>query len=173
MAKMLAVLLAFISVVIVACLKDLNAATVTALFPVHVTVVPSCDISTTGLEFGLWSHAHGSLAANGTIGIVCGRGIDYHVSLSAGSHYGPGSNLRQLAGPDPNRLLPYALYKDASRTQEWGDQNFSNSYPQGTSFSGTGTSRPQTHTVYGSVQGSTDRIPPGSYSDTVLVTVHF
>ncbi len=173
MVKLLAVVSAFIGVVVLACLKDLSAATATALFPVHITVVPTCAISATGLEFGVWSYEHGSVAANGSIGIVCERGINYHVSVNAGSHYGPGSHLRQMAGPDLHRLLPYALYKDAGRTQEWGDQNFSNSYPQGTSFPGTGTSRPQTHTVYGSVQGSTDRIPPGSYSDTLLVTVHF
>jgi spore coat protein U-like protein len=171
LGKLLIVLVACIVVALVSRIADLSAATVTAIFPVHATVAPSCEVSTTGLEFGVWTHQ--SLAANGTIGMVCGRGVEYHVSLSAGSHYGPETNLRQLAGPNPNLLLPYILYKDVGRTQEWGDRDFAGSYPQGTSVLGTGTSQPQMLTVYGVAEGSTDRLPPGSYSDTVLVTVHF
>jgi len=169
--KLLTVFLACFGVVLVVRIADLSAETVTTTLPIHLTVAPSCAVSTAGLEFGVWTHQ--SLAANGTIGVVCGRGVDYHVSLSAGSHYGPGTNLRQLAGPNPNRLLPYILYKDAGRSQEWGDQDFASTYSQGTSVFGSGTSQPQMHTVYGVVEGSADRLPPGSYSATVLVTVHF
>lgn len=148
-----------------------DAGTVTTTLPVHVTVAPQCGISTNGIEFGVWTHQE--LVGKGTININCHHGIEYRVSLGAGAHYDSGIQARQLSGPDSNRTLSYRLYQDASLAIEWGDRGLTNSYPIGTSLRGVGTSTVQPLTVYGKIPRSDHRLPPGSYSDTVLVTVQF
>lgn len=148
-----------------------NAGTVTTILPVHVTVVPSCSVSASGIEFGLY--AHQSVHGKGTIGVTCQRGIDYHIALSGGTHYESVNQARTMSGPNPVRTLPYRLYQDPGFSVEWGDHGHANTYPIGTTLRGSGTNIAQQHTVYGKIPHSNSHVPPGSYSDTVLVTVQF
>ncbi|MCC8406560.1 MAG: spore coat protein U domain-containing protein [Rickettsia endosymbiont of Sceptobius lativentris] len=61
--------------------------------------------------------------------------------------------------------LPYNLYSNAARTQNWGNQS-SDWIP------GTGTGLPQTLTIYGKIpQGA--NVPADDYRDTITVTVAY
>ena len=152
-------------------LASAYAGNVTTVLPIHVTVLPHCGVSTNGIEFGAWSQQ--TVVGKGTIGVACAKGIDYQVSLSAGASFDAANQTRQLSGPNPTRKLSYRLYQDSGLSIEWGDRGYANSYPLGSSVRGTGTNSAQPITVYGKIPSSSEHLPPGSYSDTVLVTVHF
>jgi spore coat protein U-like protein len=162
-------LLAVMSTVVV--LNLAHAGSVTAILPVHVTVVPQCAVSANGIEFGTWSSQ--AVLGSGTINVTCAKGVDYQVVLNAGSNFDPETQARQLAGPNPSRKLSYRLYHDAGLSLEWGDRGYANSYPAGSGVLGTGTHVPQTITVYGKIPASSEHLPPGSYSDVTMVTIHF
>jgi spore coat protein U-like protein len=60
----------------------------------------------------------------------------------------------------------YGLYRDSARSLPWGSTVGTNT------SSGTGTGSTQTQTVYGRV--ATQTTPsPGTYSDSVVVTVGY
>jgi spore coat protein U-like protein len=65
-------------------------------------------------------------------------------------------------------LLSYSLYTDAARTNVWGDGTGSTA-----TIGNTGTGAVQNVTVYGRIPGSQSSAPPGSYADTISVTVTY
>jgi spore coat protein U-like protein len=66
---------------------------------------------------------------------------------------------------DPGIYLRYDLYQDASYNTAWG-----NTAGSGKAITGTGSQN--TITVYGRVLAG-QLVPPGTYSDTITVTVTF
>jgi spore coat protein U-like protein len=60
--------------------------------------------------------------------------------------------------------IPYQLFSNAARTQNWGNT-------AGTGVNGTGTGSAVDHTVYGRVPAQAVAPQAGAYSDTVTVTV--
>lgn len=152
-------------------ITDGFAESVTTTLPVHVTVVPQCAVSANGIEFGTWSSQ--AVTGKGAITVTCAQGVEYHVVLNAGGNFDPSTQARQLAGPNPHHKLSYRLYQDAGLSIEWGDRGYANSYPTGSAVRGIGTNLPQSIVVYGKIPGSSDRLPPGSYSDVTIVTIHF
>lgn len=167
-------LLSWSLIVVMSAVVVLNLAhadSVTAILPVHVTVVPQCSVSANGMEFGTWSSQ--AVLGKGTIDVTCAKGVDYHVVLNAGVNFDSATQVRQLAGPNPHRKLSYRLYHDAGLSIEWGDRGYANSYSAGSGVSGIGTNQRQSITIYGMIPASPEHLPPGSYSDTALVTIHF
>ncbi|MCW5793688.1 MAG: spore coat protein U domain-containing protein [Nitrospira sp.] len=144
---------------------------VSTTLPVHVTVAPQCSVSTNGMEFGVFHRE--SVTGKGSIDIACHRGIDYHVTLGAGAHYEPGTHTRHMEGSSPRHKLSYRLYQDVGHFIEWGDRGYANTFPEGVSIRGTGTNQKQSLVIYGQIPASNGQLPAGSYSDTVLVTLHF
>jgi spore coat protein U-like protein len=162
-------LIVIISTVVV--LNLAHAGSVTAVLPVIVTVVPQCVVSANGIDFGTWSSQ--VVTGKGTIDVTCAKGVDYQVVLSAGANFDPATQARQLAGPNPTQKLSYRLYQDAGLNIEWGDRGYANTYPAGSGMRGIGTNQAQHIVVYGMIPASPEHLPPGSYSDTALVTIHF
>jgi spore coat protein U-like protein len=62
--------------------------------------------------------------------------------------------------------ITYGLYRDSARAQPWGDSAGTNT------AAGTGSGLAQTVTVYGRVPAQTTP-SPGTYSDTVVVTISY
>jgi len=148
------------------CLATLSAfAQSSATFAVTATVLPSCTVvGGSTLAFGLVSpgvQADGSAVITAT----CTVGTTYSLSLDAGT--GSGATVaerRMTSGAD---TLSYRLYRDAGRTQLWGDGT------NGTSAaSSTGTGLVQTFTVYGRVPSSASA-SVGVYADTITVTATY
>lgn len=138
-------------------------------FYVATTVQSGCRIDVISLlDFGkVFQTIDRNIDSTATIAVTCNRGSsgsggNYSILLGNGEH-AQGQQRRQL-GPD-GALLKYELYRDAARTQRWGDTGK-------TGRSGTGNGSPQQWTVYGRVppQAATT---PGTYRDTVLVTVTY
>jgi spore coat protein U-like protein len=97
--------------------------------------------------------------------VVCTRGAPYQIALGAGLNDGGlGVDARKMKAG--SATIAYQLYRDASRTLVWG--NTLNTDTKG----GSGDGSTQNHTVYGRVPAQTTPAP-GTYSDTIVVTIEY
>lgn len=135
---------------------------------IAATVKSECRIDTVSdLDFGtVFQTLDRNIDSTGTIAITCTSpswsGGSYRVMLGDGLH--ASGQQRRMQGPG-GAFLDYGLYRDAARTERWGDT-------EQTGVSQAGNGQPQQLRVYG-------RVPPqavsaaGNYSDTVVVTVSY
>lgn len=146
-----------------------RAENVTTTLPVSLTITAGgCSVQTTSVNFGsLPSSA--DAAGTGTITVMCSSGTPYTVTLAGGLR--PGNTHRFMANAT-GATIAYDLYKDSANTQVWGDSGFASAYPHGTAVVGTGTGSGQPLTVFGKTLLGTVSAP-GTYTDTVVVTVIF
>jgi spore coat protein U-like protein len=145
-----------------------SAATTTTTFTVTATVLASCNLgSVATLPFGLYDPTSGSNAdATTGIAVTCTIGTPYNVGLSGGTTTGGTVAQRKMQGLTVANKLNYNLYRDAARTQVWGETILNDTVV------GLGTGFSQTHTVYGRITaGSAASID--AYSDTITVTVTY
>ena len=122
-----------------------------------------CAISTTPVAFGTYNVFSATPRdANGTVQINCTPREDIQVTLSRGSS--SVFNPRTLRSG--TNIVNYNLFRDAARTQIWGDGT------AGT-FTVTGNNvRNTTLTIFGRVPALQDATI-GNYSDTIVATVIF
>lgn len=138
-----------------------------ATFQVSATIVNSCTVTGTTLNFGA---AIDPLAtstpvdATSTLSVTCTNTTPYSISLNAGSN---GSGFSSRAMKSGTHALAYQLYLDSGRSSVWGDGTSGSS-----TFSGTGTGSPQALSIYGRIP-SLANVVPGSYADTVTVTISY
>lgn len=134
-------------------------------FRVSAETVASCELDVGALNFGrITSLATGPADADAAVDIRCTSGANYSVSLGLGNGTG-------VSDPAYRRLqsvlgsLTYGLFRDVGRTMVWGEGPSQRA-------NGTGTGYNQRYQVYGRIyQGQDTQI--GSYSDSVVVTVHY
>lgn len=146
-----------------------HAATATGNLSVTATVSGTCTLTTSPVAFGTYDPADGADdTATGTVTVTCTSGTGYKVSLDAGANEGTSGDVttrRMIAAA--TQYLPYQLYQDSGHTSVWGDTVGTNEL---TGQTGDGTA--QAHSVYGVITAG-QYVPPGSYTDTVLVTVTY
>jgi len=141
-----------------------NSTTVKAPFTVTATNTISCSVTATNLDFG----TAGVLAANvdttNTITVTCASGIPYTVGLDGGlsGATDPTQRLMRLGSAS----VAYGIYRDAARTLPWGSSIGTNT------IAGNGNGNPQNYTGYGRV-GPQATPAPGTYNDTIVVTVTY
>jgi spore coat protein U-like protein len=129
------------------------------------TVTSSCFASATSIGFGSSGLLNSIIDASGTVFIQCTNTTPYKIALNYGQGTGAGGGVRKMNGPS-SATVNYNLYKDAARSQLWGDSLGSNTQDS------TGTGLNQNFTVYA-------RLPvqptpaPGNYSDLITVTVNY
>jgi spore coat protein U-like protein len=140
-----------------------RAATATGTLGVSGVVVVggACTVGASSFDFGAYSGV--ALSGSGTVSVTCPSGLAYTVDLSATLNTTLSSVQPRLHGS--GGYLPYNLYQDAGHTLVWGLDN------GGTAKAGTGTGAAQNITVYGNIPAQP--IAPGTYTDTVGVTVSF
>ena len=141
--------------------------TLTGTLDVSVNAVPACTMSVTGIAFP--DFAGVPVTANGDVTVNCVATLPYHIALDAGLHAAGGARLVINA---TNNFINYTLFKDGGFAQTWGDADFGNTYPNGTSLADAGTGIAQPHTVYGLLSAG-GAVPPDLYADTVTVTLHY
>lgn len=125
--------------------------------------VLACTVSATSLAFGTIDPLQTTdTASTATVSVSCPAVTSYTVSLSAGS--GSYAQRTLISGA---LVLNYNLYRDVSATQVWGDGSGSTFMVSG-SVGSSGTD----HTVYGVVPHQSQAVP-GSYADTIVVTLSF
>jgi spore coat protein U-like protein len=137
-----------------------NPATTT--FGVSATVVKDCVVSATALGFGNYTGAVNS--AQSTITVTCTSSTTYTVGLGTGLATGATVSTRKLQ--NGANLLNYGLYSNATWTTNWGNTLATNW------VTGTGNGAAQNITVYGQIPAA-QYVTPGSYADTISVTVTY
>jgi spore coat protein U-like protein len=146
--------------------------------PAHALCVGplcSCSVSTTAVVFGNVSPLSGSPTdSTGSVSVSCGGVagllIPYQIDLNAGG--GASYATRRLSsGAD---TLSYNLYTDNSRLSVWGNGSGGTQSANGSvTLSVLGSSPAQVYTVYGRIPGGQTSAVPGSYTDTITVTVTY
>ncbi len=133
-------------------------------FNVSGTVVSSCNATATNLTFNNTNFLTTNNDATSTVSVTCTNTTPYHVRLSGGNAAASDPTQRKMT-LGANQIT-YGLYRDSGRSQGWGSTDGVNTDP------GTGTASAISHTVYGRIPPQATP-PPGTYSDTVIVTVSF
>ncbi|MBK0053655.1 spore coat protein U domain-containing protein [Stenotrophomonas sp. S39] len=147
--------------------SNLQAAAMT--LTATATVNPACGAYVTApMDFGVNT---GTVATNidrtAVFSLTCVNRSPFQIGLDNGTHADGAGNRRMRVGSN-GALLPYELYRDPARTQRWG--NVLNT----STASGTGTGAAQNLTIYGRVPPAPGTAtPPGSYSDTITVTITY
>ncbi|WP_223999848.1 spore coat protein U domain-containing protein [Aureimonas sp. SA4125] len=131
-------------------------------FAVAATVSANCMVETTDIDFGQHGIIDRDIDAEGAIDVTCTPDAGYFVTLGPG--LGGGNDPEQRILRSGSDVATYGLYLDAARSQPWGSS-------LETQLPGTGAGTRQTLPVYGRVPRQAVR--PGSYSDTVAVTITY
>ena len=141
------------------------AATTTSTFTAQIALTASCAInSASTLNFG----SQGVLTANvdqtSTLQVQCTNTTPYNIGLDAGT--GSGATVATRKMTSGGNTVSYTLYSDSGRTTVWGNTVGTDT------VAATGNGSGQSYTVYGRVAAQTTPAP-GTYSDTVTVTVTY
>ncbi len=141
----------------------------TVKMEVTANVSPNCRMTLTPLNFGdydpLGANASQEADATATLTLTCTLNSVATIAIDDGQHPAGSTLSRRLIAGD--QRLGYELYRDAARTQTWGNGSNAVRY-----VSLTGISAASELMVYG-------RIPPGqevaagNYNDVVTATVDF
>ena len=167
--------LAVLPMVAMGVISVAHAGSDTTSFQVKITITESCDIkSTAATDVDFLSHvrssASNSLDATGNLSVTCSKGTPYAIALDMGKNPVPGAtsdvNRRMVLA---NNYVPYGLYRDAGRTQLWGNVAGAG----GDTLTGTGSAAAQSIPVYGRVQAGAINVPAGTYVDTVQATISY
>jgi spore coat protein U-like protein len=150
-----------------------RAGTATGTLPVSMTITASCTIGATAMAFtaqlgaGLVSTA---ATASGSISVTCTNQAPYAIGLDNGLNY---SSTRRMVYNGSN-YLPYGLYTNAGLTVPWSTATGSATCTTSSNcYTGTGNGAAQSITVYGQVPTVTTAPVPGTYTDTVNITIYF
>lgn len=136
-------------------------------FTTRATVISNCTVSATNIDFGQHGVIGSATTSTGVVTTTCTKGANYTIALGAGAGSGATFAERRMTRSGGSETLGYTLYRDSGRTQVWGD----GSDGSGT-VAGSGTGAAQTSTVYATLPMQTSP-PPGTYADTITVTVTF
>jgi len=145
------------------------ALTATNNLSVSVLVPAKVQMTATPMNFGSTFNAPAPLQASASITVNILSGTAYNITIDAGLNIAGERRVTNGAG----NFRSYLLYKDATRTQLWGDSDFTATYAAGSSLAATGTGATQTFTVYADSPGVAAQLPAGIYSDAVTVTVNY
>jgi spore coat protein U-like protein len=143
------------------CAGSSNTATTT--FNVTATVPTTCTVAANNLNFGTAGVLSANTDASTTLSPVCTNGTTYNVGLNQGVN-GSSVTTRQMSSG--SALINYSLYSNSGRTTNWGNTVGTDT------VSGTGIGSAQSLTVYGRIPPQTTP-SPGTYSDTIVVTLTY
>jgi spore coat protein U-like protein len=134
-----------------------------AAFTVMATNAANCSVNASTLNFGPVGVIRSAVDATGSVAVTCTNSLPYTIALNGGLTGATNPTQRMMS--QASQRITYGLYQDFSRAQPWGDSG-------GNTMAGTGTGLPQTLTVYGRVPAQ-NTPSPGTYSDTVVVTISY
>ncbi|UNK56751.1 spore coat U domain-containing protein [Pseudoxanthomonas daejeonensis] len=149
-----------------------NAATATGNFQAKIVITESCTFSTAGAsDVDFLSKARssaGDVDATGTLVVTCTSGTPYTIALNAGSYGGATVTTRRMHnGTGVGVSVPYTLYRNTGRTQNWGNTAGTDT------VAGTGNGNAQNVSVYGRVLSADTNVPAGTYADTITATINY
>lgn len=130
----------------------------------------SCTVGTSSVAFGSYDPFVSSpVDSTGQVDVACTDQTAYTVALDAGAYSGGSYSPRKMKHFTLTTWLSYLLYRDAARSELWGDGQ-SGTYT--VSGVGAGLGQPNHHTVYGRLPAM-QNVHVGQYGDTITVTVTY
>ncbi|WP_418118074.1 spore coat U domain-containing protein [Variovorax sp. 350MFTsu5.1] len=140
-------------------------------FIVSATISKSCVVTADPLNFGSVAGLPGGANIDklGNIYVTCTTPTSYTVGLTPSNNVANGAGAMTPTGGVPGNTdtVPYQLYRNAGRTNAWGNISGTNT------MGGTGSGQVQTLPLYGRVLGASTNVRPDSYLDVVTVTVTY
>jgi spore coat protein U-like protein len=131
----------------------------------NATVQASCKVTASNLDFGTTSDLSSAIAAQSQINVRCTNGTGYSIGLDGGLTGAVDPTQRKMKhGAD---AITYGLYRDSNHSSPWGSTIGINV------AKGTGSSIWQPITVFGNVPSVQSKPAPGTYSDTIVVSVSY
>ncbi|SFN28477.1 spore coat U domain-containing protein [Variovorax sp. OV329] len=136
-------------------------------FAVSANVVKSCLVTADPLDFGSVDGIPSATGINAqtNVYVTCSRPTAYRVLLIPSNNSTTGSSAMKGTIAGNTDTVPYQLYRDAARSQQWGNQTAN-------SLTGTGNGLAQPIPVYGRVP-NIPNVRPDNYKDTVTVSVTY
>lgn len=134
-------------------------------FDVTASVDDEClFVEKSDLAFGTYSPFDaGVLDQAGSVTVKCTNTTGYSVQLGAGNNES-GGDRRMVHDTDTEELLGYSLFQNTERTTAWGIGAANSKTEQ------VGNGSNQAHSIFGRIAAG-QNVKPGSFSDTVAVTV--
>ncbi len=157
-------------------LPAVQAATATGSLSVTATLAASCTVntSTTGtttnavLNFGTITSMAANIDASTSstggskVTVLCSNGTAWTIAMNSGNNVS-GTQRRMTGGS--SEYVPYNLYSDSARTTAIGINT--------TALSGTGSGALQSYDIYGRIPAGSTLATPGTYTDTVTMTLTY
>jgi spore coat protein U-like protein len=142
-----------------------QAATATGSLNLSITISATCSVvSASAINFGTMGAIAANVDQTSTLTVNCSSTTPYTIGLSAGG--GSGATVATRKMTSGANAVNYTLYRDAGRTLVWGTTIGTDT------LAGTGSGANQALTIYGRVPAQTVP-PPGTYNDTVTVTITY
>lgn len=133
-------------------------------FNVTATNASTCSVSATALDFGTVGVLQGATDGASTLAVSCALATPYTIGLNGGN--AAATNPAQRKMSNGGEQITYGLYRDAARSQLWGNTAGVDT------AAGTGSGIGQAFTVYGRMPAQTTP-SPGTYTDTIVITVTY
>ena len=138
-------------------------------FTATATVLPQCgSYLVTDMDFGSAAGRIGSaIDQTAQLTLTCVRRTPFNVSLDNGLYASAGTR-RMRHATSSTAFIPYELYRNAARTQRWGNAIGTDT------VAGTGTGVAQQITIHGRAPATGGALPvAGNYSDRITVTITY
>jgi spore coat protein U-like protein len=147
-----------------------DSATTTTTFAVTSKLLATCAATAAPLAFGAYTPGGGAVANNSTINVKCTKNTPYTVALNGGTT-GGGTVAQRLMAFGAN-TLQYNLYTTGAFTTVFGDGSGASKTEAGT---GAGIATAVAFTVFSQLPDNAinQAAVPGSYTDTITVTVTY
>lgn len=165
---------AILAVIVLGSVASVQAATNTGNMTVTATVETACTVSASTMAFGIVVPGV-TKETTATVTANCSNGTPYTLDLGDGLNHittggASGDQYRRQMAATTFRL-PYVIYIDAARTTEIGATAVALNNLLTTTV---GSGANQDVMIYGRIKAAeTVTQQPGSYADTVVVTIGF
>jgi spore coat protein U-like protein len=135
---------------------------------VNATLSSACSVSATPIDFGQKGTLGTDSSATGTVTANCGSGVAYSLSMNAGTGAGATPANRLLTRSGGSETIRYGLFTNPTFTSIWGDGSAGS-----TTVSATGSGANQSYTVHARMPAQTPTPRPGTYRDTITLTITY
>lgn len=149
------------------------AAQATGTMRVSATIPAVCNLKTNPLNFGNYDPAApGIHQAKTTTDVTCSKGAPWVVEYDNGQWSAGDCFTRRLADPGGTAFLTYMLFNGGATVPQNEPLGLRAQAPKCFQHGDTGTGALQQPVVLGEIgPGQTE--PNGTYTDTIVVTLHF
>ena len=125
----------------------------------------TCNLSIVSVNFGSYdAFASAPNVVAGQITETCDTGLPFVIKITPGENSGGSFHPRKMISSRGD-TLSYNLYRDSTYYEVLGDGT-------GNTFTLTGNGGYESFTVYGHIP-ALQNIPPGTYSDSAVVTIEW